>query len=275
LASQSESQPDLADSDVESSGDYAARQDPILAERLDAPSEPTVIYLEDASLLRPIATGDIFRGIVVPGSTSSESAHDLTMVVAHPSAMRKGAILEPQARAAPIMPVSGLRRSKWSGGHYDVFPLPLLAKVAARNGDGGVGNRAWGARVDLAAPAQTADLSVRRRVACLSPEGVLLLLQRLVHADTRFPVKIEHLRRTFLPKLDELDLLETWCDDLVDPDGDLEAQLASLALAFDQYLQVVDEATGMSIRDMLSSDTQAPIARRLIHAERRRRTASV
>jgi hypothetical protein len=196
------------------------------------------------------------------------------MVIAHPSAMRKGAELEERARAAPIAPVDGLSRKKWASGYFNVFPLPLLSAVAEQNGVE-IEDRAWGVLLELAAPIKTAQLDVTRRVACLSPEGIHLLLQRLVHADTRFPVRKDTLARVFAPKLEELELLETWNEDLVGPlvagGGDLITELLKAAQDFDQTLSATTGQAGRSLRAMLERDEEVGEARRLLIAELRRR----
>jgi hypothetical protein len=266
--------------DIESAAGRSVPEDELLAERLGVPSTPVALYLEEASHYRPISTGDIFKDAAVPGSTTEEAAHDLTMVIAHPSAMRKGANLEARARAAPVAPVDGLSRKKWSRGHFNVFPLPLLSTVAKQNGFE-IDDRGWGALLELAAPVETAQFDVNRRVACLAPEGVHLLLQRLVHADTRFPVREDTLAHTFAPKLEELEMLQTWNEDLVAPrvgDGaDLIDELRSAATAFDEVLGDDERygAGGMSLRAMLESETHAGEAHRRLAAEIRRRKGEV
>jgi len=262
------------DEDIESGAVGSAPDDPIIAAGLDAPTQAIDIYLEEASTYRPISTGDIFQGVDVPGSTPDEAVHDLTMLVAHPSAMRKGAVLEARARAAPVTPVDGLSKRNWKPGFYNVFPLPSLSTVASGNGFA-VENRGWGAQLELAAPVQTADLDVTKRVACLSPEGVHLLLQRLVHADTRFPVRTSLLADVFAPKLNEIEMLETWNEELVAPrvenGAELAPALSAAAQEFDDALGSITGTGGRPVRDMIGDDTHAGEAERLIARERLRR----
>ena len=231
------------------------------------------LYLEESSLFRPIATGDIFRRVRVPGSTDAEAEFDLSMILAHPSAMRKGATLEDRVRAAPVAPVDNLSKTKWAKGHYNVFPLPKLAVIAEGNGFD-IEARGWAVLLELAAPVETAGLDLNARVACLAPEGIHLLLQRLVHADTRFPVREDLLATVFSPKLDELDLLETWNEELVAPlidaGGDLGSELDKAAQEFDDLLSAA-RTDGSTLRSMLEQADRASEARRLIHAEIRQR----
>lgn len=262
--------PDDADTEAATSAPY----DPLLAERLGAPSEPKDIYLEEASSYRPISTGDIFGGIRVAGSTDEEASHGLAMLVAHPSAMRKGAALEPRARAAPVAPVKNLSRTKWSKGHFNVFPLPLLCPVAKKNGFN-IDDRGWAALLEVSAPVETAGLDVRERIACLSPTGIHLLLQKLVHADTRYPVKEDMLARVFAPKLEEIEMLQTWNEELVEPrvaDGaDLATELAQAAQEFEVVFGETGEFRSISLRSMLEDGRRAGEAQRLLAAEIRSR----
>jgi hypothetical protein len=268
--------PSRSTSDVETSAGYTAPKDAILAERLGVPSSPDAIYLEEASVYRPIATGDIFLGVELPGLIPEETGFGLSMLLSHPSAMRRGAQLEARARAAPITPVNGLSRTKWPPGHYDVFPLPLLASVAEANGFQ-IGDRGWGVLIELSVPIWTRELDFRRRIACLSPDGIHLLLQRVVHADTRFPVREDLLAAVFEPKLEELEMLQTWNEELVAPlvdeIPDLQAALNAAAMDFERTVSSSTHRTKTSIRGLLESGVNAGEAHRLlVEAIRSRRT---
>ena len=273
----SEADPRDADGDIETGG-YDAPYDDVIAEGLGAPNDPLEIYLEEASWYRPISTGDIFRDVAVPGNAPhAEAPIVLSMVVAHPSAMRKGAVIEDWVRAAPVAPIKGLRKTTWSAGFYDVFPLPLLSAVAGDNGFQ-IPNRAWGTMLELTAPTESNELDVRQRVACLSPDGVHLLLQRVVHSHTRVAIHLPLLEKTFAAKLDELDLQEEWNEKLVEPhvadDGaDLRERLLDGAHEFDDALAVTPADAAQSIGAMLTDASQAASARRHVRAEIRRRLA--
>lgn len=262
------------DPSVESAAVQAANSDPILAERLASPESSKDIYLEEASLYRPIVTGDIFTGLRVPGCLDADANHGLSMIIAHPSVMRQGAQLEERARAAPVAPRNGLRRSQWSPGYYDVYPLPVLTEIAGDNGFD-IANRGWCAVLQDSAPIETKLLDVRQRVACLSPLGIEILLQRMVHSDTRVPVKAELIGQVFAPKLEEIELLETWCEELVSQSSEhLQRDLEEAARDFEGFLSTTSEYSEMRIRDMMESSSQRAGARRLILAEIRRRRNS-
>jgi hypothetical protein len=248
-----------------------------LAERLAAPSSAEAIYLDEASVFRPISAGDIFRDVRVPGSTPEESAYDLTMIVAHPSAMRRGGTLEDRARAAPVVRKDGLRKSEWTVKHKpaDYFPLPLLTRFAKANGFD-IEDLPWGANLQLAAPVPTSDLDVRRRVVCLSREGVHILLQQLSFADTRVVVKMEHLVRMIEEKMEEIESLQTWNEDLVMPKveagGDLEAELRAVAEEFDAVCEAVSDDRPTSIHKLLANaDTHGEGQRLLMRELKARR----
>lgn len=261
------------DRDVDPHAIREASVDLELADRLDVPASALSIYLEEASVYRPILTGDVFRGVEVPGSTEQESGYDLTMIVGHPSAMREGPKLADRVQASPVFPIAGVRRTAWTPDRFDIFPLPCLRDVAKTNGFD-IDHRAWAGDLRLAAPISSGLLDVRSRVACLSAEGVVLLLQRLVHCDTRAAIRLDTLEAVFLPKLNEAELLESWTEEILTahPPDDLPAGLAQCAQEFDAFLDMTDEHNEMSLRTMLGGPRHQPAAERLIWAEIERRT---
>jgi hypothetical protein len=226
--------------------------DPAIADGLDAPAAPDAIYEDEVSIYRPVFTGDIFQGAEVPGVAASVAPHDLVMVVAHPSAMRTGPVLRPTLRAAPIVPVDNVSPRKWVPGFFDLFPLPLLDEVTAA-ADVHVERHGWAALLDLSAPLSAEALDINRRIGCLSPDGIHLLLQRLVHSDTRFAVQLKTLATTFAPKLIELDYLYTWNEEFVpgrvDAGGTLEAELRTAAEEFEVVM--TSEIGDSCIRSMI------------------------
>ena len=264
---------DGGEATVERQAAFSAEFDPVLAERLDKPARAEAIYLEEASLFRPIATGDIFQGATVPGPREDDEPQ-LAMVIAHPSAMRKGAELRPWLRAAPVICVDGLSKRKWAEGHFGVFPLPKLAATAEANGFE-VPDIAWGAVLDLAAPIDTAKLEVQNRCACLSPEGIHLVLQQTVYSDTRVPVITGTLAQVMEPKLEELEMLQTWNETFVEEPvsdgGDLQNELAGAAKDFDDVMNATSPTQPESIRSLLESGTGSGTAHRLFATEIRRR----
>ncbi len=273
---------ETSDPDIQPGSDYFAPADPVVAEGLDHPSNAETLYLEESSAYRPVSTGDIFAGVTVPGAAERQTDEALAMVVAHPSAMRNGATLHPTVRAAPVLPIGGLSKTKWAKTHFNVFPLPLLSPTVAA-ADFKIERLGWGAALDLAAPTATESLKVENRVACLSPDGVHFLLQRLVHADTRVAVRLDTLAVTFEPKILELELLEDWNERLISPlnvpDAELERALLEHAKSFDEFMNQVPVGHDTTPRKMLERRAEvggtslAPQARRLVIEEIKRRVA--
>jgi hypothetical protein len=89
--------------------------------------------------------------------------------------------------------------------------------------------------------------------------------------DVQHPVKEMTLAKVFSPKLEELEMLQTWNEELVEPyvsDGaDLVEALLAAAREFDAVMNTAEP----SLREMLESGTRAGEAQRLLAAEIRRR----
>lgn len=75
--------------------------------------------------------------------------------------------------AVPLIPhviyLRVLSRKKWSRGYFNVFPLPLFSEVDGQDGFE-IEDRGWGVLLELAAPIETSQLDVARRVVCLAPK---------------------------------------------------------------------------------------------------------
>jgi hypothetical protein len=266
----------MSEKTPETPNNAAAPEDSILGGRLDVPDDPKDIYLGEVSVFRPIITGDIFHGVPVPGSSEAEVEFDLTMIVAHPSAMRKGTALEARAQAAPVVQVSGVRRTVWTPDVFDVYPLPLLRDVSSANGFD-VTHSPWAADLRLCGPVDTSLLDVRRRVACLSPQGILLLLQRLVHTDTRSAIRLDRLQEAFEAKLEEVEMLETWVEEIVSVQHlEDEAALAAVAVAtreFDDLLESIAAEYGVRVGELLNDFSRRIAVTRRVADERDSRTS--
>jgi hypothetical protein len=228
-------------------GEGGAREEPEQLEladseldRLGTLTDARDLYLEEASVYRPISTGDIFLDAPVAGSTEEDLASGLTMVLSHPSAMRRGPELETRVRGGPVVEVDGLSTVKYTPKHFDVFALPCLGEVARENGHA-VADGRWAAQLVPGGSVDSASLDVRQRVACLSPKGVTVLLQKLVHADTRAAVREDTIEGTIAAKLEEVEQLQTWNETLAAPKvedgGDLAEELLSVARDFDQTVK--------------------------------------
>jgi hypothetical protein len=232
---------------------FQATFEPELEDKLGRVEDPLELYLEEASFYRPISTGDVFLGVPVPGSTSEERASRLSMVLSHPSAMRKGPELEKRARAAPVVsvPDENFSATKYTVGYSDLFSLPRLGQVVRENGHD-LADERWATLLNVTGTIETGDLDVRRRVVCLSPKGVTLLLQKLVNSDTRAAVRLDTIERVIEPKLEELEQLQTWNEALaapkVDAGADLEVELRAVAHAFDEAMSPLAPLLGDPLR---------------------------
>jgi hypothetical protein len=258
------------DDDVEQGATTDAPFDPVIAEGLGVADSPEAIYEEEASVYQPVSTGDLFHGVEIEALAVMNVPHDLVMIVAHPSAMRDGATMKAHLRAAPVVPVNGVSSRKWTSGFYDIFPLPKLRETAELGGLS-IEKHGWAARLDISAPCSSDVLNIQRRFACLSPDGIHLLLQRLVHADTRVAVNLKTLAATFAPKLVELNLLYTWSEALVQAHVDAGVTLEdALHLAAQEFEHVMDVPVGdSSIRMMLAQISKPGEAGRAGEAQRR------
>ncbi len=130
------------------------------------------------------------------------------MVLQHPCAMRvDGVNLAGKLLVAEVGNRRPLEEAAWQG-NYSVMPLPDLRPGAES------ARRHQGASFDKLHLTKPEDLV--ERVACLSPVGVNLLLQRWVHHSSRFVVPTWQLHQTIEGEYEEADLVEDWC---LDRDG--------------------------------------------------------
>lgn len=232
---------------------------------LDRPREVDDLYLErgdPAPPWRPILTGDIFSDLPIPGLDVS----DLTMIVAHPCTMRAGASLVERLQAVPVRPYNAVPLEQWPAGHKRAFPLPDLSDgtpVAAKLNEFGM--------------VKNADLDLDHRVACLSEEGIRLLLQRFFACFGRVTVRLDTIGEALLGPLGEAELLEEWNEKLVAPAVTEGAErgpaLEAAAVDFDALLGA-DGGGGKPLRADLESAETAAAVRRSVRAELSRRMSS-
>jgi len=190
---------------------------------------------DEVSPNRPVFTGDVYAGIPLPGETGSIKARTV-MVLQHPCAMRTdGVNLAWQLLVAEVTNRKELSESEWSDQYFALMPLPKLRPV---------------------------DLGTR--IACLSPFGVNLLLQRWVHYSSRVVVPTPDFQRQTDASYEECDLIEEWCDESTDP---LVAATQCM-----QWLRA--DRNGTSYQDMLKDSQTRSTVRKVMRAElKSRRTA--
>ncbi len=140
-------------------------------------------------------------------------------------------------------------------GFKKIMPLPALEGKNHRAGqltDTGV-----------VSPVQ---LAMATRVATLSPQGILLLQQRIVWTVAHAVVRLDTLAEHTAPALTELELLEAWNEEMC---GHLDGEERASALA--QTAHEFDRFVNGDLRKALVVPEQIGDARIAIRAEGRRR----
>jgi hypothetical protein len=225
---------------------------------LDCPASEDEIFesvAPDCDDLRPICQGDIFEGISLPGF--HDGHHDHAVLVGHPCSLRAGAKLKPYLQAAAIRGYGDVPLEKWGTSHLRVFPLPGM--------DLGVDHPA--AILSEAGTVKPEEITLDKRVATLSPHGILLLQQRIVWTAAHTIVKLSTLKDFNGPVLTELELLEFWNEELC---GHLEGEDRATAL-LDTAEQFEDFIRRTGLQGQLQKADQIADARIQIRAEATRR----
>lgn len=174
---------------------------------------PATLYRargEEVVDLRPVFTGDVYDNVSVEGPTV-ETRSRTVIVLQHPCAMRvDGVNLASKLLVAEVGNRKPLAEDAWRG-NYGVMPLPDLRP------DVESARRHQAASFDKLHLVKAEDLV--ERVACLSPVGVNLLLQRWLHHSSRLVVPTWQLHETIEGEYEEADLVEDWCleRDATDP----------------------------------------------------------
>jgi hypothetical protein len=206
---------------------------------------------EEVDALRPVCQGDVYSGLQMPGFNDDQPL----ILIAHPCSMRTGANLRPRLQACPVRTYQKMPLRKWTG-HGRVMPLPELRT----DSDSQAGFLTETGVVD-------ADgLENATRIARLSNDGILFLQQRIVYTLTHTIVGLDTLAKYSAVALEEIELLESWneelCRDL--PDGELQARLDTVAYQFEEFMRG-------GPRDKLTEPTTRGQARAEIRAEATRR----
>jgi hypothetical protein len=222
---------------------------------LATPTSVDEIYVArgDVAPHRPLLQGDVFDGIVIPGV---EIEHDRALVATHPCTMRKGAVIVERVKALPVTPYQEVDLDRWADSHYRVFPLPQL-----------VDGQHYAARFDEIGMVRTSDLTLSRRVATLSDQGILMFQQRQIFADTRAVLPLDRLQQVSAAVLAEVELLEEWNERLVGEGGPEE--LETEARAFDELLSASPD--GLALRAMLGDPARRSHVRKVVRGEIRNR----
>lgn len=159
---------------------------------------PDDLYEErnGVSYARPILQGDVFEGIAVPGLGDERLT---VQVVMHPCSMRRGAELVERVQVAPVE--SYQRVTNWNG-HTRVMPLPDLYK------DG----KHYAAKFGDTTAVAASSLTLHRRLASLTQQGILVLQQRIVKDHARLDLPLTLFREQSAPVLAEAEMQESWIE---------------------------------------------------------------
>lgn len=138
----------------------------------------------------------------------------------------------------------------WTG-HLSKMPLPDLIPDAA------TGRRNQAAFFDEPYLASADDLTLDRRIACLSQTGVNLLLQRWVHHNSRVLVETSKYQDVSSSAYEEADLIEEWCEDRLTEGLDIRAATIEAI----KWLRE-DTDSGISRQQMLQDPQKRSVLRR-------------
>lgn len=152
---------------------------------------------------RPVFTGDVFLGVDVHGVDGLATSKNI-MVVQHPCALRSNGIdLSPKLLVVEVVPSELFAASRWKG-NYRVMPLPELVPGSENEHYSGLFLEACLVIPDA--------LAADKRIACMSPSGVNLLLQRWVYHNSRAAIATSKYDDATSAQYEEADAIEDWCD---------------------------------------------------------------
>jgi hypothetical protein len=206
---------------------------------------------DEVDALRPVCQGDVYSDLQMPGFDDDQPV----ILIAHPCSMRTGASLRPRLQACPVRTYQKVPLRKWTG-HGKVLPLPELRTDSGHHAG----------FLTETGVVETKALGSATRIARLSKDGILFLQQRIVYTLTHAIVGLDTLAEHSAVALEEIELLESWneelCSDL--PDGDLQAGLDKVAHEFEEFML-------KGARAKLIEPTTRGQARAEIRAEAKRR----
>jgi hypothetical protein len=156
---------------------------------------------------RPVFTGDVFFDVEVQGVGAIERKD--VLVIQHPCALRSNGIdLTDSFMVAEVVSSELLVQSQWRG-NYRLMPLPELVR-------GDQPHYAGSFTSPYLVIPDSLDLS--KRVACMNPLGVNLLLQRSVYHNSRAVVPTWKFDDAVSAQYEEADGIEEWCS-IREPQG--------------------------------------------------------
>ena len=147
-----------------------------------------------------LSSGDVFFDVEVQGVGAIE--HKNVLVIQHPCALRSNGIdLTESLMVAEVAPHKLLTQNDWLG-NYRLMPLPELV-------DGIEPHHAGSFTSPYLVIPDSLDLT--KRVACMSPLGVNLLLQRWVYHNSRAAMPTWKYDEVVSAQYEEADGIEEWC----------------------------------------------------------------
>lgn len=199
-------------------------------------------YRGQVPLTRPIFQGDIFE--VTDHAYLPDTRR--VAILTHPCSMRKGVELIDRITIAHISTTSSPIPLPWKG-HYRIMPLPDLDQ----------GDLFWQINFDEVHTIHSNTLKTDKRIACLEDMGINLLQQRYIFYLTRYLVETDTLYESSANVITEIDLMEEWIDNFVNPDSlDLMKQIEREQKEFDEYLTPLRE-------DLLTKSKRAGVRRKV------------
>lgn len=154
---------------------------------------------------RPTFTGDVFTGVSVARPRAAPKNRTV-MILQHPCAMRPDGIrLAESLLVAQVRPFGVLGPGMW-GTNGKLMPLPCLMPELVSN------RRDQAAFFDDTFHVHPDELQTR--IACLSPRGLNLLLQRWVYHSSRVIVPTHDFDTATAPVYEEADIIEDWCNEV-------------------------------------------------------------
>lgn len=191
---------------------------------------------------RPVFTGDVFDKVTV--QSLGETRIKKIIVLQHPCALRtNGVDLQPRLFVAEVRPHNVIAAKDWTG-HVAKMPLPELVPTLAS------AKRHQAAFFDAPYMIGPDALNLDKRIACLSPIGVNLLLQRWVHHNSRVVVPTMTYQDVSSSAYEEADLIEEWCEQRVEAGIDIHGAATEAV----KWLR--EDAGGGVIRQRLLDDPQ-------------------
>lgn len=168
------------------------------------PKDPRDLYHacgDDIVAARPLLTGDVFSNVTIIEADGS-TREIMAMVLDHPCSLRvDGVNLVPRLAVAVVEPAAG---AHWNGSFNRMFlpaPFPQTSPQV----------KAYAAFFDQCYHVSPEQLEAGTRIACLSPTGINILLQRRVKHFSRVTVEAFKFQEANEGVYEEADLIEEWC----------------------------------------------------------------